>query len=203
MNQKELAEAVSRLPKLKSTSKRKPIAIITEVDEDADDNQNPNKTHVVITGFHSPKEDENVKRTEKEQREREKKLRQIIYDKILRPKEASRTLLYHDLEVQFPELTVAYHLIKDNDQYSINVVAIPKWVEEMTEAYDDSKSDKYLLTLQEIEAGVFQFDGENHQFIESEGWGLHDYQRKAFKKKLTKMDLLELVDSITYENNSN
>ena len=53
MNLKELAEAVSRLPKMKSISKRKPIAIITEVDEDAVDNQNPNKTHMVISSFHT------------------------------------------------------------------------------------------------------------------------------------------------------
>ena len=159
--------------------------------------QSQGKEHIVISSINPI---QLQVRSQKEQNKRKLKLRQIIEDMILRPKDESRVLLYHDMEVQFPELTTAYHLIKDNDQYVINVVAVPKWVMEMTESYDDSKSDEYLLTLQELEAGVFHFDGKKYNFIESEGWGLHDDQRKAFKQKLSEIDLSDLADSIIYEN---
>ena len=162
-----------------------------------DTSQRQGNEHIVISRINPIQLQE---RSQKEQKKRKLKLRQIIEDMILRPKDESRVLLYHDIEVQYPELTTAYHLIKDNDQYLINVVAIPKWVAEMTESYDDSKSDEYLLTLQELEAGVFHFDGKKYKFIESEGWGLHDYQRKAFKQKLSEIDLSDLADSIIYEN---
>jgi len=126
---------------------------------------------------------------------REKELKAKATELILNPNTKDRWFLIRETESQYPEIPSAFHLLKVKNGFSLVYVSVPKWYFG-DDDFDNSKTDKELLVLQEIEVGLFTKDKSDYIYTKSGGWDLKHNELSLIKAELKRLKLIQLMNVI-------